>query len=448
MLNLPQEFKERMKSILGEQYDKFLFSYNEKPARGVRINTNKVADETVMPFSFENTPFASNCKYLIGEEKYGNHPYSHAGLFYMQEPAAMMPANCLKIHPEWKVLDLCACPGGKSGQIANKLTTGLLISNEIVTSRSKILFSNMERQGFTNVVVTNDTPGKFASILPNFFDLVVVDAPCSGEGMFRKEPAAITEWSLANVQACAIRQQEILNSAKECVKPDGYLVYSTCTFSIEENEKTVQAFLETNENFELVSVNPAIEKITSDGIAINGNAELKKCRRCYPHVTRGEGQFMALLHKADEGTTLQSKNKSIKTLCSKEEKLVNDFLTKYTLIQGLELRIANNNVYSIPKNLPELKNIRIVSCGVQLGSIIKDRFEPAHSMFIAYGTRFKNKVNLGCDSMEIQKYLSGETLQYNTDNGWGVITVDGYPLGGFKAVDGQLKNHYPKGLRK
>lgn len=448
MLNLPQEFKERMKGILGDQYDKFLFSYNEKPTRGVRINTKKVGNKITLPFTYEDTPFASNCKYLIGEEKYGNHPYSHAGLFYMQEPAAMMPANCLNISPDWKVLDLCACPGGKSGQVANQLTNGLLFSNEIITSRSKILFSNMERQGFTNVVVTNDTPQKFASVLPNFFDLVIVDAPCSGEGMFRKEPSAITEWSLTNVQACAIRQQEILNSAKECVKPNGYMIYSTCTFSIEENEKIVLAFLNANDNFELLPVNSDIQKITSDGIVVDKNIELRKCRRCYPHITRGEGQFMALFHRTDDGVVLQSKNKSLKTLSSKEEKLVNDFLKKYTDIENLELRIANNNIYSIPKNLPELKNIRIVNCGVQVGSIIKDRFEPTHSLFIAYGTRFKNKVNLDCQSMEIQKYLSGETLFRDTDNGWGVITVDEYPLGGFKAVDGQLKNHYPKGLRK
>ena len=453
MIKLPEEFLGRMKKILGNDYDKFIFSYSQPAQRGVRINTEKISVaefSKITPFGFEDTQFSDNCKYFLSDDRFGKHPYSHAGLFYMQEPSAMLPVSCIdKDISNWKCLDLCAAPGGKSGQLANLISDGLLISNEVVSSRAKILFSNLERQGFKNTIVTSDTPQKFADVLPSFFNLVLVDAPCSGEGMFRKDSTAISEWSTANVKACSVRQLEILASAKKCVAPNGILIYSTCTFSIDENENVVNNFLKENTNFKLIKVSDKVKKITTDGIVIENNNELKKCRRAYPHITRGEGQFIAVFQKNDEDTPNASKNKSLAKLNTKEEKLVSDFLTKYTSIKNLELRVANGNIYAIPENTPELRNIKIVNCGVKIGSISKNRFEPYHSLFMAFGNYFKNKFNLNNDSVDVEKYLKGETLYGDSvPNGWGIITVDAFQLGGYKAVDGQLKNHYPKGLRR
>ncbi len=451
MTQLPKDFCDRMKHILGDKYDEFILSYTKKPQRGVRINSNKISVKDfkkISPFGFENTNFADDCKYLIGEDKFGNHPYSHAGLFYMQEPSAMLPANCVDIKKNWKVLDLCAAPGGKSGQLASRLQDGLLISNEFVSSRSKILFGNLERQGFTNTIVLNDAPQRISTSLPAFFDLVLVDAPCSGEGMFRKDSGAISEWSLANVKACSSRQLEILSYAKKCVVGGGYLVYSTCTFSTEENEEAISKFLEENPEFSLVDVNKNIKDITVDGIALYGNNDLKKCRRFYPHVSRGEGQFMAVL-KRDGAAISNNKNFSLKSPTLREQKIIDEFINKNTHLKNLNIKMANQNVYIVPDGIPELKGLKVVSCGVQIGSIIKERFEPYHSLFTCFGDHLKNKANYLCESRQINEYLTGDvTYDDSIKNGWGVMMVDGYPLGGYKAVDGQLKNHYPKGLRK
>ena len=253
---LPIDFTNRMKAILGEEYEKFEASYSEVPVRSFRVNTNKISEENfekINLFGGKKIPYAENGFYFSCDG-IGNHPYHHAGMIYIQEPSAMAPVASVDIQPGWNILDLCASPGGKSTQAAAQNPDGVLVSNEIIPSRCKTLTGNIERMGFRNVITTCTDAKKIASLYGEVFDLVIVDAPCSGEGMFRKDENAQNEWSVENVLHCAERQREILDEIKTTVKPGGLLLYSTCTFSLEENEKNVDWFLNENDNFELIDV--------------------------------------------------------------------------------------------------------------------------------------------------------------------------------------------------
>lgn len=448
MKQLPFEFCERMKSLLGDDYDKFIAALNGTPIKAYRVNTDKISlkdFEKINVFGNEKIPYVDNGFYL-NYDKVGLHPYHHAGLIYVQEPAAMAPAECIDIKPDWKILDMCAAPGGKSTQIKNKLgANGVLVSNEIIPSRCKILTGNIERLGLENCVTTCMDTSRLASKFESTFDMIMVDAPCSGEGMFRKDDVAISEWSVQNVKMCAERQADILENAAKALKNGGYIVYATCTFSLDENEMVVDNFLSSHPEFELVSVKQSVADSTADGICFDGckTENINLCRRFYPHISKGEGQFMAVLHNTEE-TVPYTKTNGGKT--QKIPSLVFDFLDKtLTTYKKENITLYGDNVvYFTPDfYVPD----GAFSCGVTIGEIKKNYIQPHHQFFMAMGKHFKNKVELSPTDEKIQKYLHGEEIEVDCQNGWGVVTVEGHALGGIKTVNGTAKNHYPKGLR-
>lgn len=449
MKSLPIEFQERMKTLLGDEYDDFLKSYDEKSVRAFRVNTDKISlpeFEKLNIFSQEKIPYVENGFYF-DYDGIGNHPYHHAGMFYIQEPAAMVPVESIDIEPDWKVLDLCAAPGGKSSQIKNKLgEKGILVSNEIVPSRCKILTGNMERMGFKNVVTTCMHPQKLQKEFPKTFDMIMVDAPCSGEGMFRKEEIAIDEWTPENVKMCAERQTEILDCAVKMLKDGGYIVYSTCTFSLEENEMTVDSFLENYPEFELVPTTERVRENTADGVIFDGCKceNLNYTRRCYPHKTKGEGQFVAVLHNIAESNTERF---FVPFGKDKLDKMLTDFLDD-TLVSynKANVQIYNGNPVYFTPDFPIPRGVAF-ACGVTIGEIRKNYIQPHHQFFMAMGKDFKRKINLTSHSDVIKKYLHGEEFQTDCPNGWAVVMVDGCTVGGVKVSNGKAKNHYPKGLR-
>lgn len=448
MKQLPIEFENRMKTLLGDEFEDFKNSLNEPPVRAFRVNTDKISLEDfrkINPFKSEKIPYVENGFYF-DFDGIGNHPYHHAGMIYVQEPAAMVPVESIEINPEWKVLDLCAAPGGKSSQIKNKLgEKGVLVSNEIVPSRCKILTGNIERMGFKNVVTTCMHPQKLAKEFPNTFDMIMVDAPCSGEGMFRKEEIAIDEWSPENVKMCAERQAEILDCAVKMLRSGGYIVYSTCTFSLEENEMTVDSFLMRHTDFEICPTTERVRENTADGICFDGckSENINYARRCYPHKTKGEGQFVAVIkHKGDTfdySSVMQSTEKLDRVLTD----FLNDTLTTY---DENNVKIYNGNpVYFTPDFA--VRKGSAFSCGVTIGEIRKNYIQPHHQFFMAMGKDFKRKIELSANSAEIKKYLHGEEFETDCSNGWASVLVDGCTVGGVKVSNSKAKNHYPKGLR-
>ena len=449
MKDLPLAYKNRMTELLGEEFQEYEKALTESPVKGFRVNTDKISledFEKINVFGNEKIPYVKNGFYL-DYEKAGNHPYHHAGMIYIQEPGAMAPAECVEIQPDWKVLDMCAAPGGKSSQLKNKLgDNGVLVSNEIVSSRCKILTGNFERLGLRNAITTCMDTGKLARLYPNTFDLIMVDAPCSGEGMFRKEEIAIDEWSEENVKMCAKRQAEILDNAAVCLKDGGYIVYATCTFSLEENEMTVDAFLKRHEDFELVKVTKEVEDATADGIKFDGceTESISFTRRFYPHKAKGEGQFMAVLHNKYESS---SSYPAVKATQEKIDKTVYDFLDSVLTDYDKDhvLMYNGNPVYFTP-DFPVKKGTAF-ACGVTIGEIRKNYIQPHHQFFMAMGDKFKRKIELDPDSDEMKKYLHGEEIDVDCDNGWAVVNTNGCSIGGVKVVSGRAKNHYPKGLR-
>ena len=445
MKKLPQEFENRMKTLLGDEFEDFKKSFDEPPVRAFRVNTQKISledFEKIDPFGGEKIPYVPNGFYF-DYDGIGNHPYHHAGMFYVQEPAA------IEIGKNWKVLDMCAAPGGKSSQIKNKLgKDGILVSNEIVPSRCKILTGNIERMGLKNVVTTCMHPQKLVKMFPeNYFNMIMVDAPCSGEGMFRKEEIAIDEWSPENVKMCAERQAEILDCAAKLVKLGGYIVYSTCTFSLEENEMTVDAFLQRHSGFELVPATEKVRENTVDGIYFDGCKceNIHYARRCYPHKTKGEGQFVAVLHYAD--SPIDSEHFFVPMGKEKLDKTLIDFLDDtLTTYKKENVQMYNGNPVYFTPDFPVPRGVAF-ACGVTIGEIRKNYIVPHHQFFMAMGKDFKRKIEFTANSEEIKKYLHGEEFNTDCPNGWAVVMVDGCTLGGVKVSNGRAKNHYPKGLR-
>ena len=435
---LPNEFKERMKILLSDDYERFTNSFSESEVKSIRINTEKIDVSDfikISPFKLEKIPYTVDGFY-VNESNLGNHPYHHAGLFYVQDPAAMMPANLIKLDSDMIVLDLCAAPGGKSGQIGTKLKDGILVSNEINPNRAKILFSNIERMGLKNTIILNNDSYSLAKKYPNTFDVIFIDAPCSGEGMFRKDANTIKEWSLKKIEDCAKIGKELLKNADIMLKSGGIIVYSTCTYSLEENELQITDFL-NDHDYEVIEID-SIKKYTSPGYVDSSiNKELKKAIRFYPHITKGEGQFACVLKK--KGNLVKTK------LDFKTNEVINKYISNDVDIK-LNTEIYNNCCYT---KLPfDIKGMKIISSGVKLGEIKNDRFIYHHNFVTAYGSYFKNKLNLSLDDPRLDKYLHGLEIEDDSVNsGYGVILVNNYPLGLFKASNGRLKNHYPSGLR-
>ena len=440
-MDLPIKFAERMKKILGEEYPDFLAEYSKPPQKALRLNGFKPTTADLTSFNLAPMPYGDNCFYYE-DSRPGLSPLHHAGAYYIQEPSAMFPVDSLPLQKGDKVLDLCAAPGGKTAQIADRIgAEGFLLSNEINFSRSCVLQSNVERLGLVNTVVCS-LPTKFIrKYYENCFDAVLVDAPCSGEGMFRKEPIALRDWSEKSVLGCAERSLEALEMGALCVKGGGYLLYSTCTFSPEENEENVIAFLEAHPDFQLIPLNPAVYPHTREGI------KLSLCRRFYPHTAKGEGQFAALFRR--DGDTMATPRKQDMTdpLSPKEEKTVLKFLSDHlTHFSDFRLRKTVSGIFLVP--LSAYNTAGAPNPGIKVGELDKDRIVPHHHLFSALGNRFYNKLDLSKDDPLALRYIHGEEITADVSDGFGVIAIDGCPLGGFKATSSVLKNRYPKGLRK
>ncbi len=457
---LPERFLLRMESILGDAYPPFLQSLEKEAVRALRVNYCKTNKKTVMSAfgdSLEPITYADD-GFIFSIDKIGNHPLHHAGAFYVQDPGAMATLHALPIEKGWRVADFCAAPGGKSSQLSAYIgEDGFLLSNEINHGRCKTLASNLERLGCRNVLLTNTDSENLSKWFQNYFDLVLVDAPCSGEGMFRKYDHAQTEWSEENVLACADRQKLILDHAAETVSDGGYLLYSTCTFSPEENEMNVDSFLSRHPEFSVCEVASLLKEATEDGYLFEGAeyvAALRLTRRFYPHFSLGEGQYIALLQKNKEGRIPKiCYRDSAEPLTKEEKRLLEKFLEDVlepkvarTLLNSHKVFKHKENLYIRPSDIP-LPPHGVYMAGIAIGTVVKGRIEPHHQFFSAMGDFFQRKIELSCDDAFVKQYLRGETIPSVLCDGYAVVTVDGCALGGVKVSKGIAKNHYPKGLR-
>jgi len=447
---VPEKFAIRMKELLKDEYDEFLSTYEGRRYQAIRVNTLKVSVEDfnkICPFKLHGEVAWEKRGFYIEEDKPGKHPYHAAGLYYVQEPSAMAVVPSLNIKPGHKVLDLCAAPGGKSTQAAAYLEgQGLLVANEIEPKRAKVLSENIERMGIRNAVVTNNTPQQLEKVFEGYFDRIIVDAPCSGEGMFKKEEAAIQDWSQETVEGCAIRQREIIESAGTMLKPGGLMVYSTCTFSTEENEGIIGKFLKRNPNFTMENIPKEYGFVP--GFSQYGEGfNMEGAARLFPHKVKGEGHFLCLLRKTSgsEGKQDSIKNNLKKEQLSDYYRFLDDVLKEE--ISGT-FYLKGEELYAIPEGLCQVKGLRILRGGLQLGTLKKDRFEPNHALALSLNQdQVKRYVNLSSSDEGIIKYLKGDILEVNEENGWCLVTVDGYSIGWGKVSSGKMKNHYPKGLR-
>lgn len=450
-MSLPLKFTERMKLILKEKFSLFEKAFQNDAFRALRVNTLK-SDAEVLKTVFglkESTYFCKNSYYLPEDvTKPGNHPLHHAGAFYMQEPSATSVVEAIGIEEGDFVFDLCASPGGKSTQAAAYLNgKGLIVSNEFVSSRVQPLVSNIERMGITNAIVTSARPDALCLQLPEFFDKVIVDAPCSGEGMFRKEAAALENWSVENVLSCAERQKKIIDCAAECVKPGGKLVYSTCTYAFEENEGVVEYFLKNHPDFHLVK--PQIEFGEDAAKEFAPDVEnIEYARRIF-NFNGGEGHFVAVMQRDGECEKSQTDDKFIRD--KKSEPIYKAFAEYFSEIflgnVPQNVVIGGDKVYIAPVNL-NLRGVQIVRSGVFAGTVKNNRFIPEHALF--NNTQFvaKNVVDLALDDERVYKFLHGEEIAVDCGiKGYTQVKINGIPCGFGKASNGTLKNHYPKGLR-
>ena len=434
-----------MKAILGEDFKRYEDSLLQPPARGLLINTQKITEEAFdRLFSYPQKPisYLKNGRLLLTEEKVGGDPLHAAGLYYMQDPGAMSSVAAL---PEIKgrVLDIAAAPGGKTIAAATNSPEAFIVANEVNFPRAKILLQNVERLGLKNVAVTSLPPKDFGRFTPESFDLIIADLPCSGEGMFRKEEAALTAWNENINKMNAERQKDILKDILPALKKGGTLLYSTCTYAPEENEEVV-LFLMKEYGMTLLPPREEVLAVTAPGLSVEG-VDLSLTRRFYPFIQAGEGQFFAILKKGGEAIYTQ---KSIPTKVSvNEEKRVREFTDRY--IEG-DLGVLNKQgedyyaVNPIARTLP----LRYLSEGVRLGELSGGKFLPHHNLFTAFGKQFKNTEDLTRDDPRLEDYLRGlEIDAKQAADGYVAILVEGYPLGGGKNVNGRIKNHYPKGLR-
>lgn len=449
---LPEKFLDRMKEMLGAEYEEFVQSFENDKYQALRVNPLKKkvsADgqscdanvEDLQLFHLTPVSWEENGFYYTKEDQPGKHAYHEAGVYYIQEPSAMAVVPLLEACPGEKVLDLCAAPGGKSTQIAGYLQgKGLLVSNEIHPARAKILSENIERMGVINACVTNETPLRLSEKFPGYFDRILVDAPCSGEGMFRKNEVACEEWSPENVELCAARQDEILDCAAQMLRSGGRLVYSTCTFATLENEGSINRFIARHPEF-----------------------TIQKTWRLWPHKIQGEGHFAAVLQKdgaveagfetfavggTEAGCSAKDKELGLWWEFWKEQESEKGSCLKERLEQGTLLRFGDE-LYLAPKQMPALKGMKVLRPGLHLGTLKKNRFEPSHALALALGADdVRHACHLKAEDSVTAGYLNGQTFSYEGEKGWYLIVVDGYSLGWGKLAGGIMKNHYPKGLRK
>ena len=428
---LPEAFLARMQAQLGEEYEDFLKSLERPRAVALRFNPLK-GEAPELPFVGAPVPWEPRGYYYDPEARPGLHVYHEAGVYYLQEASAMAPVALLDPQPGERVCDLCAAPGGKTTQIAGRmLGEGFLLCNEINPKRAKILSRNIERMAVSNALVTNEHPERLADRFSGFFDRVLVDAPCSGEGMFRKEEAAVTDWSQETVEMCARRQAEILHSAAKMVRPGGRLVYSTCTFAPEEDEGAVAAFLEAHPEF-----TPEAPEAPWFAPVENGGY------RMWPHKLLGEGHFAAVLRKSGEPEEKQDGPKG--------EKLPKEWLAfagelGITLPEGKAV-LFGSSLYWAPCEMPELQKLKVLRPGLELGEVKKNRFEPAHALAL-WLDGCGNTESWDPEGEQIRAYIHGDVVP-SGKKGWCLVKAGDYSIGWGKGDGTVLKNHYPKGLRR
>lgn len=428
---LPKAFLERMETQLGAEFPEYLRSLERPRAVALRFNPLK-GPVPKLPFVGQPVPWEPMGYYYDPQARPGLHPYHEAGVYYLQEASAMSAVALLDPQHGERICDLCAAPGGKTTQIAGRMAgEGFLLCNEINPKRAKILSRNIERMGVANALVTNSHPQNLAQKYPGFFDRVLIDAPCSGEGMFRKEEAAVTDWSLETVQMCARRQAEILQSGAALLKPGGRLVYSTCTFSPEENELTIENFLADHPEFHREQVDVPWFTPAGEG-----------AYRLWPHKLLGEGHFAAVLRK-DDGELGEIQELPGEKLPKEWEDFAKEL--KIGLPAGKAVRFGNS-IYWVPPQTPDMQKIKVVRPGLELGEMKKNRFEPAHALALWLKNCEKTQ-NLPVNCKEIRDYLEGQVIP-GSCKGWCLITVDGYSIGWGKGDGNSIKNHYPKGLRR
>ncbi|TYA14818.1 rRNA cytosine-C5-methyltransferase [Paenibacillus faecis] len=514
-VQLPVAFLQRMEAFLGDQYDDFLVSYDNPRYAGIRVNTLKIGVREfreISPFELRPIPWCDSGFYVDESLRPGKHPYYHAGLYYIQEPSAMAPAEVLDIRPGDRVLDLCAAPGGKSTQIAAKLNgQGILVTNDISAERTKALAKNMELYGVRNAIVLNETPERIARAFPGYFNKILIDAPCSGEGMFRKDEDMARQWERHSIAKCTVMQRDILRTAASLLAPGGRIVYSTCTFAPEENEAQIAAFLEQNPAFELISLpegrgfSPGrpdwLAMLAEKAQALPEEASVSpsalegpeadatsRCGRLWPHLIEGEGHFLAVLqHKGEtrpvseepaglsaEGRSLgnspvsrqrRGRNEPVRHPGKKapnERELADSwraFASEHlAAIPDGEALWFGGHVYISPVAKERLDGLKTVRPGWYVGTVKNGRFQPGHPLAAALKADEALRVlDLSLADGEAIRYLKGETLEIAESRirrpakigakGFVLVTVDGFSLGFGKWLDGLLKNEYPAGWR-
>lgn len=450
-MRLPESFENRMQNMLKEEYPVFKQALDQPFHHGLRVNTSKISVEEflrISPFSLQPVPWIENGFYYDEKDKPAKHPYYFAGLYYLQEPSAMTPAHFLPIDPNDRVLDLCAAPGGKSTELGVRLqNTGILVSNDISNSRAKALLKNLELFGIGNVIVASEPPATLVSYFNGFFDKILIDAPCSGEGMFRKSASMVTAWERNGVDMFAKLQREILRDAVKLLAPGGKLLYSTCTFSPQENEQSIEYLLSLDDSLRLVDL-PLPEGF-DPGHPMWGttdNQDLTKTRRLWPHRLEGEGHFVALLEKA------KGQHPGMMPYTYGKGKLSPEAMTFLSnLDMDLDMsriEVAGERVFYMPQAMPQVKGLRLLRTGLFMGEMKKNRFEPSQALAMhLHMAQYANAVSLPVSDERVVRYLKGETITLDAQDGWVLLCVDGYPLGWGKANRGMLKNKYLPGWR-
>lgn len=475
---LPESFKERMRELLGDEYQNFINSYDKGHLCGLRANLLKLSPQRlkeILPFALRQIPWIKNGFYYDEKEQPAKHPYYYAGLYYIQEPSAMTPANLLPVRPGDRVLDLCAAPGGKSTELAARLQgRGLLVSNDISNSRAKALLKNIELAGVRNAIVVSEPPSKLTDYFEGYFDCVLVDAPCSGEGMFRKSRAIIKNWEQYGTEYYAKLQREILPSAVKMLRPGGYLVYSTCTFSPQENEGTMKFVLESFPDMHVIpavssadythdasAVNPYIGFAPAAPELVSAPEEVSNALRLYPHRVEGEGHFVALLRK--DMAAMGDLQAAAPCRCEIHENIYErakcrsisdeafDFLERVKFeIPAERIEVRDDRLFLMPEEHMQLKGLRVLRSGLLLGEMKKSRFEPSQALACALkADEYDNVYSMAPDSDEVVRYLKCESIQLpgSVKDGYVLMCVDGFPLGWGKCTKGSFKNKYLPGWR-
>lgn len=505
---LPDKFTDKMQRLLGNEYDNYLACFDEPRYYGLRVNTEKISVEKfrqICPFEITPVPWISNGFYYDGDQTApSKHPYYAAGLYYLQEPSAMTPADRLPIEPGDRVLDLCAAPGGKATELGAKLGgTGLLAANDISNSRARGLLKNIEVFGIGNVLVLSEEPGKLTDYFPEYFDKILIDAPCSGEGMFRKERKMIRAWEEHGPEYFQNIQKSIILQAAQMLRPGGQMLYSTCTFDPMENEGIIRHLIHKCPEFEIEEMkgyegfaegipetvdesgNGGVLRVNEEALGENGESfranedALRKTVRIFPHRMKGEGHFLALLRKGNprkasaewkeeperEGKT-ERKGKAERE--RKTEWEYSGFRERKTALPEEFLRFLSDvekdlepkrmalfgeRIYYMPEGLPDMRGIRFLRTGLLLGELKKNRFEPSQAFAMSLKKEEYRKVfDFPVQDGRVMRYLKGETLDVSDladpkEKGWYLVCVDSFPLGWGKLGSGMLKNKYLPGWR-